>query len=127
MSERRPPMVDVPVSAPGPTHKMVNHKDGTTHVVPGKAHEAREGVVTNPGVRTVSSGHSGPACPNCQQSGGLKMHMNKPVGRRIYCIHCGYDQAKALDGVSGTTSVSAKPRTEITTGVKILRQRGPKG
>lgn len=128
MSEKRPPMVDVPTSAPGPTQKMVPNKDGTTHVIPGKAHEAKEGVVTSPGVKTVGiAGTGGAVCPNCQRSGTLKMHMNKPTGQRIYCTACSYDQAKPTSGLGGTTSVSAHSQKVVEGGVQILRQRGPKG
>lgn len=127
MSERNPKLVDVPISAPGPTQKMVNNPDGTTHVLPGKAHEAKEGVVSTPGVKTIATGRSGAVCPNCNRSNTLKVRMNRPTGQRIYCTACGYDQSKPNSGLGGTTSVSAKTPHVVEGGVKILRQRGPKG
>lgn len=121
-SDRKPIFVEP--SAAGPTQKMVQHKDGTTHIIPGKAHEAREGAVSNPGVRTLGSAKSGPLCPSCRRSGTLRMHPDKPVGQRIYCSspECGYDQAKRNQGLD------EKPRSTTkgsSSGVTILSQHRP--
>lgn len=126
MSEKR---VFVEPSAAASSSKLVNNEDGTTHVVPGKAHEAREGTVTNPGVRSVGGVGSGPQCPVCHSTGKLRMHPNKPEGERVYCINpgCSYDQSK---NHSGITDVKSKVNVVDTanrggTGVKVLRQSGP--
>lgn len=108
-------------SAAGPTQKMVKQKDGSTTVVPGKAHEARDGTVSNPGVKTLGSTGSGPQCPSCRRTGTLKMHMNKPAGRRIYCSHpeCSYDTDIE------SPKVQKQKTQEISRGVKIMSQ-GPR-
>lgn len=98
-------------SAPGPTTK---------------AHEAKEGVVTNPGVRKVSTEISGPRCPMC---GGntLKMRMNRPAGKRVYCSNksCRYDQTET----PGPNGLKTNPETKVVSstsqgskGVTIIRQ-----
>jgi Zn ribbon nucleic-acid-binding protein len=126
--EKLPPgFVDVPTSAAGPSAKLRNDKDGTVHVEPGKAHEAKEGKVINSGVRTVAVGGSGSVCPGCSRSGTLKIRRNRPVGKRIFCSACGYDQGKENNGVGGVTTVSARDTKIVSGGVKIVRQRGPKG
>jgi ribosomal protein S27AE len=112
-------MPDEPVfvepSAAGPSQKLVPNDDGTTHVVPGKSHEAREGKVSNPGVRSLGSGLTDPRCPHCGES-SLKMHMNKPVGKRIFCTKCPYDQAKEGGRIN-----------TINQDVNIVGQRGNEG
>lgn len=114
--------VFVEPSAAGPTQKLVHNKDGTTHVIPGKAHEAQEGEVLNPGVRTAVTAQQGARCPACQSAGTLRMHPNKPEGKRIYCSSegCSYDQSKPHNGIANRTNI-------VGSGVKIIRQIGPKG
>lgn len=109
-------------SAAGPTQKLVPNKDGTTHVIPGKAHEAQEGAVLNPGVRTVATAQEGARCPVCHTAGNLRMHPNKPEGKRIYCTAegCTYDQSNTNSGAQDRTNI-------VGSGVKVLRQTGPKG
>lgn len=124
-------------SASGPSQKLENHPDGTVHVTPGKAHEAREGSVSNPGVRTVSSATTGPRCPQCGES-SLKMRMNRKAGERVYCSNknCDYDQVSSVG--SGDGRIKPNPRVQTKTvnsrggasgeetGVKILRHTGPR-
>ena len=91
---------------------------------------AREGVVSNPGVRKISS-EIGPRCPVCGQN-SLKMHMNRKHGERVYCSNpsCHYDQSKneqAPDGgVKPNKDVKIldgrNPRPGTERGVKIIRQ-----
>lgn len=120
----KPRQVMVPPSAAGPSMRLENNADGTVHVKAGKSHEAQEGTVLNPGVKTISSAASGPACPFCGNS-TLKMHMNKPVGERVYCSSpgCNYDQAALKHGgvASGNSSTKVMDRASGGKGVKILR------
>lgn len=103
-------------SAAGPTQKLEPNADGTTHVIPGKAHEAKEGTVTNPGVRTTGVATDGAMCPSCKRTGTLKMHRNKPVGKRIYCSasDCNYDQAKSTESA-------------VVSDTKVVGKNGPRG
>lgn len=98
------------------------------------AHEAKEGKVTNPGVRTISTAHTGPRCPLCGES-TLKMRMNRPAGKRAYCSNksCNYDQSSIQVGANG---IKQNPNTTIIdgrgargsgeVGVKIIKQAGPR-
>lgn len=117
-------------SAAGPTQKI--GADGV--ITPGSAHEAKEGKVTNAGVRTVSVAHAGPRCPMCNES-TLKMRMNRPAGKRAYCSNksCSYDQGSIQVGVGGikpnpmTTVIDGRgARGSGEVGVKIIKQSGPR-
>ena len=116
-------------SAAGPSQKLVNDPDGTVHVLPGKAHEAKEGSVSNPGVRTVSPATSGPRCPQCGES-TLKMDTNKPEGQRIFCSNssCGYKQGGGSMPVQNPSQrvTTTNSRGINDTGVKIVKQAGPR-
>lgn len=112
-------------SAAGPTQKI--GADGV--VKPGKAHEARPGKVSNPGVRTVGTAATAPRCPQCGNA-SLKMRMNRKAGQRIYCTVCPYDQANQDKNAE---VVNVNPGTKIVTsrgresgGVKIVKQTGPR-
>lgn len=121
--------VFVEPSAAGSSSKLVNNEDGTVHVVPGKAHEAQEGEVSNPGVRSIGGVGSGPQCPVCHSTGTLAIHANKPVGQRVYCTstNCSYDQSRTNAGITDVRSsvevVDTAGRGQ--SGVKVLRQSGP--
>lgn len=136
MADRRvnvpPGFVDVPTSAAGPEaqKQIKGGKPGEVIMTPGSAHQAREGTVLSPGVKTVSSAGSGPTCPRCNRTGTLKMRMNKKLGHRVYCSakDCSYDTSQENEGQSGTRSVSApKPVSQSSDGVRILKQSGPRG
>lgn len=105
-------------------------RDGV--VMPGKAHEAKEGKVTNPGVRTLASQANEPVCPSCKSRGTLKMRMNKKTGQRIACSNCGYDPNKGLgeSGVvtgGGSTKIVDLHGEGKVRGVRIIRGRGISG
>lgn len=116
--------VFVEPSAAGPTQKV--DREGV--ITPGKLGQPQKGKVLNPGVRSVGTTASSPSCPMCGQH-SLKMRMNRPTGKRIYCSNpeCNYDQHTQ----GRTNTLSANPETKIVTprkesnggkGVKILRQ-----
>ncbi len=113
-------------SAAGPSSSI----DRQGVVRPGKSFEAHEGEVTNPGVKKVHvGGQSGRICPVCRNA-SLKMHMNKPVGQRVYCSMCSYDTSRpgsAAGTKEDTRVVNARginPNQRGPEGVKILRGTG---
>lgn len=118
--------VNLPVSAAGAESvKQTTGADGGIEFTSGSAHQAKEGTVLNPGVRTIAVGtSSGATCPRCNRSGTLKVHMNKKVGRRLYCSECEYDQDKENSGLTGTTTVRSRRSGPVPVqpeqGVKIL-------
>lgn len=79
-------------------------------------HVAQEGVVTNPGVRTVPIAGQGPVCPSCKESGSLTREKIKGTKDEyiIKCKKCGYNNR---EGVQANQDLKRS-------GVRIVSPRG---